>query len=209
VPPASQPSAAPAPQPPTGPVPSQARAVGEDAALLATLPHRIAKLRRQGPVQDAPRGEPGALLAFARQDVAAAIILSNPSGLPVPEGPTSTLARGTLAEATGEASIRLLEDATSRSRGAPGRSPAELRWRSFVLHDGNATDLLCNRATLPANRRLVTEVVCVTGVAGRMMTVGVTVAHDRKGAEEAVRLACRFAAAARAALRQTGRAERT
>jgi hypothetical protein len=180
----------------------------EDAALLSTLPDRLASLRRQGPVREGalPRAAP--LLAFAKPGVLAAIMLSGQGTLPVPDGPTSTAARGALAEATSDASLRMLEEASRQARAGHGRRPTELRWRSFVIHDGSATDLLCNRATLPAARGQVTEIVCVTGVAGRMMTVGLTLRHPRDGQQEAIRLACRFAAAARAALREAGRLHR-
>lgn len=193
-----------APHPARGSGPS----ASDDAAMLSTLPARLAGLRRQGPPGPAPGPEGGAVLAFARQNVTAAVTLSGRTALPVPDGPTSASARGALAEATGDASLRMLEEATRRARAGSGRRPTELRWRSFVVHDGSSTDLLCNRAALPASRGLVTEVVCVSGVAGRMMTVGITITHDRRGGEEAIRLACRFAAAARAALRDAVRLER-
>jgi hypothetical protein len=178
-------------------------APGMDVALLAALPDRLATLRRQAPAQTT---RSGAVMAYARPNATAAIMLSAPTALPVPDGATSATARGALAEATGDASLRMLKDAGRR--GGAGRRPSELRWRSFIVHDGSATDLLCNRTTLPAARGMVTEIVCVTGVAGRVMTVGLTLTHPRQAEQEAIRLACRFAAEARAGLREAGRLQR-
>lgn len=193
---------------PAFPARASALTPGEDAALLATLPDRLATLRRQGPVRDAPGSQGGPVIGFAKPGVTAAIALSARTALPVPDGPTSAAARGALAEATSDASLRMLEEASRRARAGGGRRPTELRWRSFIVHDGSATDLLCNRAGLPAARGMVTEIVCVTGVAGRMMTVGLTLTHARQAEQEAIRLACRFAAAARARLREVARLQR-
>ncbi len=190
------------------PMAATARPANDDATLLAALPDRIATLRRQGPVAESMQGAPGAILAFSRPNIAAAVALAAPTALPVPDGPTSAIARGALAQATSQASIRMLEDASRRARAGTGRRPSELRWRSFVLHDGSATDVLCNRAALPAPGGMVTEIVCVTGVAGRMMTVALTLTHPRQKEQEAIRIACRFVAAARAGLREAGRVQR-
>lgn len=195
-----------APAQASGPAPGAAS--GPDAALLAALPDRMATLRRQGPVRASPRDESGAVITFARPGASAAIILFAHTALPVPDGATSAVARTALAEATGDASIRMLEEAGRRARAGTGRRPAELRWRSFVVHDGSATDLLCNRSALPAPGGMVTEIVCVTGVAGRVMTVGLSLTHPRQAEQEAIRLACRFVAEARASLRDAGRLRR-
>lgn len=188
--------------------PATGAAFGVDAALLAALPDRMATLRRHGPVRASPRDEAGAVITFARPGASAAIILFAHTALPVPDGAASAIARTALAEATGDASVRMLEEAGRRARAGAGQRPRELRWRSFVIHDGSATDLLCNRSALPTPGGMVTEIVCVTGVAGRMMTVGLSLTHPRQAEQEAIRLACRFVAEARASLRDAGRLHR-
>lgn len=159
------------------------------AGALGLLPETLAGMTRQGAPQPEPvPGADGGLLRYASRAGIATVSLFTRDGGPIPDGPDSPAVMRELVLST------LAASAIRGAEAEGGKPPPSAAWRAFTVQANGVTPMRCAQLALVLRDRPLSEFVCVTGVAQRLLKIRLTLAHPPGAETRAAGYAGSFAA---------------